>query len=71
MVHVAQQSQRAAEISVTLKLCFGLCKILILCMQLRRRLHSGRNCYCVVGKTTLEELSKISKKMEVNIFHEH
>lgn len=29
-------------------------------------LHSGRNCYSVRGKTTLEELSRISKKVEVN-----
>lgn len=33
---------------------------------LRRSLHSGRNGYSVLGKTTLEELSRISKKMEVN-----
>lgn len=33
---------------------------------LRCSLHSGRNRYSVLGKTTLEELSRISKKREVN-----
>lgn len=63
---VAQQSQRAAEVSVILKLCFGSCKILILCMQLRDSLHSGRSCYFVLGKTILEGLFRINKKIEVN-----
>lgn len=69
---VTQQSQRAAEISVILKLCFGSCKILILCMQLRDCLHSRRSCYFVLGKTILEGLFRINKKIEVNkvFFHE-
>lgn len=33
---------------------------------LRRSLHSGRNRYSVLGKTTLEEISRTSKEVEVN-----
>lgn len=60
-VHRTQQPQRPDEISVMLKLRFGLCKILILYMQL-----SQTNCCSVLGNTKWEELSRITKKMEVN-----
>lgn len=67
MVHITQQSQRAAETSVTLKLCFGFCNIIDpVHAALRCSLHSGRNRYSVLGKTTLEELSRTTKEMEVN-----
>lgn len=62
MVHRTQQPQRPDEISVMLKLlCFGLCKKLILCIQL-----SQTNCCSVLGKTKWDELSRTTKNMEVN-----
>lgn len=45
------------------KLCFGLCKILILCMQL-----SQANCFSVLGKTKWEELFRITKKVNKAFF---
>lgn len=63
MAHVTQQTQRAVEVSVMLKLLWFVQSINPVPAALSF-LHPESNCFSVLHKTTLEELGKMNKKME-------